>query len=112
MRTPLLLALAMLLAAPTAGCGTLMFPERSQLERSNRADPNIVLLDALGLLVFVAPGVISFVVDFTSGAIYLPQGVEHGEGPFFRDAVESSDGAADEGAAPDAAPEGAATEEG
>jgi hypothetical protein len=29
-------------------------------------------LDGLGLLLFVVPGVIAFVVDFSTGAIYLP----------------------------------------
>ena len=79
------LSLALVLAlAPLQGCGTLLFPERRGQE-SGDVDPNIVLLDALGLLLFIVPGVVSFIVDFSTGAIYLPPGVERGEGPFFRD---------------------------
>ena len=43
-----------------------------------------LLLD--GLLFFVVPGLVAFAVDFVSGAIYLPDDVERGEGPFIRDA--------------------------
>lgn len=77
----LCLALAL---APLQGCGTLLFPERRGQE-SGHVDPNIVLLDALGLVLFIVPGLVSFIVDFATGAIYLPPGVERGEGPFFRD---------------------------
>lgn len=79
------LGLALTLAlAPLHGCGTLLFPQRRG-QGSGDVDPNIVLLDALGLVVFIVPGLVSFVVDFATGAIYLPPGVERGEGPFFRD---------------------------
>jgi hypothetical protein len=35
-------------------------------------DWEIVALDALGLMLFFVPGVIAFIVDFSTGAIYLP----------------------------------------
>jgi hypothetical protein len=31
-----------------------------------------VVLDGIGLLVFLVPGIIAFAVDFSTGAIYLP----------------------------------------
>ena len=82
----LLIVTATLLS--TTGCGTLMFSERQQQSQSVRLDPNILILDGLGLLFFLVPGLVDFGVDFYTGAVYLPPGVENGEGPFVRDPVE------------------------
>lgn len=79
------LSLATLLLLPTSGCGTLIFSERQHEPHSEKLDPNILLLDGLGLLLFIVPGLVSFGIDFYTGAIYLPPGVEKGEGPFFHD---------------------------
>ena len=54
-----------------AGCGTLMYPERKG-QRAGRIDAGVALLDGLGLLLFLIPGVIAFAVDFNNGTIYLP----------------------------------------
>ncbi|HEX6985601.1 MAG TPA: hypothetical protein VF170_09500 [Planctomycetaceae bacterium] len=70
-------ALTLLLTASvvwTTSCGTLIHPERVGQPRGGRLDLSIVLLDGLGLLFFFIPGVIAFVVDFATGAIYLPPG--------------------------------------
>ena len=56
-----------------AGCGTILYPERKG-QKGGRIDPGIAVLDGLGLLFFIIPGVIAFAVDFTTGAIYLPGG--------------------------------------
>ena len=56
-----------------AGCGTILYPERKG-QKDGRIDPGIAVLDGLGLLLFIIPGVIAFAVDFTTGAIYLPGG--------------------------------------
>jgi hypothetical protein len=86
MRTRLASALLVLVVAfQGAGCGTLLFPERQGKSHSDRLDPNVLILDGLGLLVFIVPGLVAFLVDFSTGAIYLPEGVEEGEGPFMRD---------------------------
>ena len=53
------------------GCGTILYPERRG-QRSGRIDPGVAILDAVGLLFFIIPGVIAFAVDFGNGAIYLP----------------------------------------
>lgn len=58
----------------TAACGTIIHPERRG-QRGGRLDVGIVVLDAIGLLFFIIPGVIAFAVDFTNGTIYLPGGV-------------------------------------
>jgi hypothetical protein len=58
-------------------CGTIMYPERKG-QRDGRLDPSIVILDAVGLLFFIVPGVIAFAMDFNNGTIYLPGG-KHGD---------------------------------
>lgn len=78
-----LLAAGLLLQ--TSGCGTLMFPERQHEPHSGKLDGNILILDGIGLLFFLIPGLVAFGVDFGTGAIYLPEGIERGEGPFFTD---------------------------
>jgi hypothetical protein len=55
----------------TAGCGTVLHPERRGQE-AGPLDWNVVALDAVGLLFFFVPGVIAFAVDFNNGTIYLP----------------------------------------
>src|SRR6187549_3204862 len=57
------------------GCGTILHPERRG-QPAGTLDPGVVLLDGLGLLLFLVPGVIAFAVDFATGAIYLPEGEE------------------------------------
>lgn len=54
-------------------CGTLMYPERRG-SKGPKIDPHVAILDALGLLLFIIPGVVAFAVDFTTGCIYLPDG--------------------------------------
>jgi hypothetical protein len=66
-RTALVLLLAQLL-----GCGTLLYRERVGQPRG-KLDVVVVLLDSIGLVYFVAPGLVAFAVDFATGAIYLPR---------------------------------------
>jgi hypothetical protein len=56
------------------GCGTLMYPERRG-QRGGRLDAGVAVLDGIGLLFFIIPGVIAYAVDFSNGTIYLPGGV-------------------------------------
>jgi hypothetical protein len=63
--------LAIGLAFFLASCGTLLYPERRG-QPVGRLDVGVVALDGVGLLLFLVPGVIAFVVDFATGAIYLP----------------------------------------
>lgn len=55
----------------TTACGTILYPERRG-QTSGRIDPAVAVLDGVGLLFFIIPGVIAFAVDFADGAIYLP----------------------------------------
>jgi hypothetical protein len=54
-------------------CGYLLYPERRGQE-GGQIDAVVALLDAALLLLFIVPGVVAFAVDFTTGAIYLPDG--------------------------------------
>jgi hypothetical protein len=58
-------------------CGYIMYPERRGQKPVGRVDPAIAVLDALGLLVFIVPGVIAFAVDITNGTLYFPAGQKH-----------------------------------
>ena len=59
-------------ALPAVGCGTILHQERIDQPHSRDIDWKIAALDGLGLAFFFVPGVIAFVVDFYTGAIYLP----------------------------------------
>ena len=63
-----------------SGCGTLLFSERRGQE-DGKIDPNVAIMDASLLIFYVLPGVVAFIVDYTTGALYLPPDVERGEGP-------------------------------
>src|SRR5580704_16517756 len=71
-KRPLALILVAAFSLHAASCGTIIHPERWGQARTGPLDPSIVVLDGLGVLLFVIPGVVAFVVDFSSGAIYLP----------------------------------------
>jgi hypothetical protein len=60
------------------GCGTILYPNRRG-QRGGRIDAGVAILDGIGLLFFIIPGVIAFAVDFGNGSIYLPGGAP---GPF------------------------------
>jgi len=69
----------------TASCGTLLYPERRKSvsvegldPKGRQLDPAVVVMDAIGLLFFIIPGIIAFAVDFSTGAIYLPAGHKKG----------------------------------
>ena len=52
------------------GCGTLMYPERRG-QRGGSIDVGVAVLDGIGLLFGIIPGVIAYAVDFSNGTIYL-----------------------------------------
>ncbi len=65
------LIITVLLVFQLTGCGTLLYPDRRG-QVTGHLDAGIVILDAVGLLFFIIPGVIAFAVDFSNGCIYLP----------------------------------------
>lgn len=54
-----------------SACGTLLHPERKG-QTGGRIDPAIAVLDGIGLLFYLVPGIVAFAVDFSNGTIYLP----------------------------------------
>lgn len=69
----LALILAAVLVLQLTACGTMIYPERRG-QRSGNIDPAIAILDGVGLLFFIVPGLVAFAIDFATGAIYLPGG--------------------------------------
>ncbi len=59
------------LLTQVSGCGVLLHPER-QGQQSGDIDVRVALLDGIGLLFFVVPGLVAFGIDFYQGTIYLP----------------------------------------
>ena len=63
--------LAVSLLTQLSACGTVFYPDRrGQID--GKIDPTIAVLNAVGLLFYVIPGLIAFGVDFATGAIYFP----------------------------------------
>lgn len=67
----LLIATALMLQVMS--CGTILYPERRGQTTGN-LDVGVVLLDGIGLLFFIIPGIVAYAVDFSTGAIYMPPG--------------------------------------
>ncbi|HTN30082.1 MAG TPA: polyribonucleotide nucleotidyltransferase [Pseudomonas sp.] len=91
MRTPprlLCVTLGGALLTQLAACGTLFYPERrGQID--GKLDPVVFALDAVGLLLYIVPGLIALGIDFATGAIYLPGGEKYSIAPeALRDAVD------------------------
>ena len=64
-------ALIAVMLVQLAACGTLLYPERRG-QRGGTVDTAVVLLDCVGLFIFIIPGIVALAVDFSNGAIYLP----------------------------------------
>ena len=62
-----------LLIFELAGCGTIIYPERRG-QTGGKIDPAVVIMDGIGLLFWVSTGLVAFVVDFATGAIYTSSG--------------------------------------
>ena len=93
----LALFIGAILLLQMVACGTIIYPERRG-QTSGRIDAGIAILDGLGLLLFIIPGVIAFAVDFSSGAIYLPggksktaKGLEDGQVAVFNESLDDLD---------------------
>ena len=63
--------LIVIVAVQVIGCGTLLHPERRG-QTSGNIDPRVAMLDGIGLIFFIVPGIVAFAVDFSTGAIYAP----------------------------------------
>jgi hypothetical protein len=79
--------LAVLIIQMTA-CGYFLYPERRGQRHVGRIDPAIAVLDALGLIFFIVPGVIAFAVDITNGTLYLPGSHHHSSASTEKDHIK------------------------
>lgn len=70
-RDILILGVCLFFSVQVIACGTLLYPERRG-QTKGEIDVSIAVMDGIGLLFFIIPGVIAYAVDFSSGAIYLP----------------------------------------
>ena len=73
-RHALILTLVACLLLQMAACGVIIHPERKGQTTRDRIDPAIAILDGIGLLFFIIPGLVAYAVDFHYGTIYLPEG--------------------------------------
>lgn len=71
--------LTLVMGIQLVSCGTLLYPER-QGKRSGEVDMHVVIMDAIGLVFGVIPGLVAFAVDYHTGAIYLPKGHARSKG--------------------------------
>lgn len=55
----------------SSGCGVLLYPER-QGQTGGKVDPAVLILNGIGLLIFIPAGAVAFIIDFHQGTIYLP----------------------------------------
>jgi hypothetical protein len=55
------------------GCGTILYPKRIG-QKGGNIDAGVAVMDGLCILLFVIPGIVAFIVDFSNGTIYLPGG--------------------------------------
>ncbi|HXS99836.1 MAG TPA: hypothetical protein VN915_04125 [Elusimicrobiota bacterium] len=78
-----LLILALVLQT---GCGTILYPERRG-QKATHIDAGVAVLDGIGLLFFILPGVIAFAVDFSTGCIYY---APSGKSASSSDAIEKA----------------------
>ncbi len=59
----------------TTGCGAIFYPERNG--NTSKVDPKVAVLDGIGLVFFIIPGVVAYAIDFSTGCIYLSGGESH-----------------------------------
>lgn len=70
----IVMALISAILVQVSACGYILYPERRNQPAGGNIDPAVAILDGLGLLLFIIPGVIAFIVDFSTHTIYFPPG--------------------------------------
>ena len=66
-----LLAISLVTSLCFYGCGTILKEEQINQPHSGKLDWKIVLLDGIGLIFFIVPGVVSYAVDYSNGTLFL-----------------------------------------
>lgn len=83
----IVMSLTMVLVLQLTGCGFILHPERKG-HMGGEVDPTIAILDGIGLLLFLIPGIVAFAVDFSTGTIYLPHGRHSSLSPAEMDSIK------------------------
>ena len=78
-RRRMLFLLSVVPVSLLTSCGTIIYPDRVHQKNRGGIDPAIAILDGIGCLLFLIPGLIAFAVDFYTGAIYFPAGKSTGD---------------------------------
>ncbi|PKL90726.1 MAG: hypothetical protein CVV21_11275 [Candidatus Goldiibacteriota bacterium HGW-Goldbacteria-1] len=65
------LTVCVLLVFVLVGCGTILYPKRAG-QKGGQIDVSVAVMDGLCVLLFVVPGIVAYIVDFSTGCIYLP----------------------------------------
>ncbi len=55
-------------------CGTILKPGQINRSHSSSLDITVVVLDSIGLIFLLVPGIIAFAIDHVNGTLYLPKG--------------------------------------
>lgn len=55
-------------------CGTIFKSNQAGKMHSKKLDISIVLLDAIGLVLLLVPGIVAFTIDYLNGTLFLPYG--------------------------------------
>lgn len=63
------IALSAAMTLQLASCGTILYPERRGTQ-GGHVDTGVAVMDGLWCLLFIVPGVVAYIVDFSNGAIY------------------------------------------
>lgn len=63
------MVLSVAMASQLASCGTILYPNRRGTA-GGHVDTGVVVMDGLWCLLFIVPGAVAFIVDFSTGAIY------------------------------------------
>lgn len=71
---PLAMVVFVVMLLDFVSCGTILYPERRGKSHSRRIDPKVAILNGCFAFFFLVPGLVAFIVDFATGAIYLPRG--------------------------------------
>ncbi len=80
-RRAVLLVLLLASVLQLGACGTIIYPDRRGQD-GGQIDPMVALLDGVGVLFWVVPGLAAFIVDFATGAIYEPAIDLHAPAPW------------------------------
>ena len=58
-----------------SGCGTVLKYNQLEYDHTNSIDQTVLILDILGMFLATLPGLIGYIIDYNTGALFLPADV-------------------------------------